>query len=213
MPSRPVPKSFLGNGTPRCPGLVGWTDMWWLPLGPCSTQPSASNRLINARATRRRGHTHWSSVLDWSGVVVVARSRAPCITWKQTRPAPTPRERLRVQQPVPAGWRPRMASHYRSRRDYHPGPFPRQRLRRTVPGTPSVRVEPARDGSPTRFRRPLATVPDEPDRDDVHSTKDSALCSASRSEARPLQERWFPLTQHVRTRPPWDWPSLRLSNS
>jgi hypothetical protein len=134
--SRPVPKSFLGNGTPRCPGLVGWTDMWWLPLGPCSTQPSASNRLINARATRRRGHTHWSSVLDWSGVVVVARSRAPCITWKQTRPATSPCGRLRVQQPVPAGWLPRMESLDRTRKDYRPGPYPRQRLRRTVPGPP-----------------------------------------------------------------------------
>ena len=41
--------------------------------------------------------------------------------------------------------------------------------------TPFGRVEPPRDGSPTKFRRPLATVPDETDRDDVHSTRDSAL--------------------------------------
>ena len=144
MPSRPVPKSFLGNGTPRCPGLVGWTDMWWLPLGPCSAQPSASNRLINARATRRRGHTHWSSVLDWSGVVVVARSRAPCITWKQTRPAPTPRERLRVQQPVPAGWRSRMASLDRTPKVTHPAPYPHHDPVYGYPCRPVVALQRAR---------------------------------------------------------------------
>ena len=48
-----------------------------------------------------------------------------------------------------------------------------------MPGPPFGRVEPSRDGSPAKFRRPLATVPDETDRDDVHSTRDSALCSAS----------------------------------
>ena len=41
----------------------------------------------------------------------------------------------------------------------------------------SGRVEPPRDGPPTRFRRPLATDPDETDRDDVHSTRDPAFCS------------------------------------
>ena len=40
-------------------------------------------------------------------------------------------------------------------------------------------MEPPHDGSPTKFRRPLATVPDETDRDDVPGTKDLALCSAS----------------------------------
>ncbi|MSQ44173.1 MAG: hypothetical protein EXR45_08210 [Chloroflexi bacterium] len=40
-------------------------------------------------------------------------------------------------------------------------------------------MEPPRDGSPARFRRPLATDPDETDRDDVPRTGDSALCSAS----------------------------------
>jgi len=45
--------------------------------------------------------------------------------------------------------------------------------------TPFGRVEPPRDGSPAKFRRPLATDPDETDRDDVHNTRDRALCSAS----------------------------------
>ena len=48
---------------------------------------------------------------------------------------------------------------------------------------PFGRVEPPRDGSPAKFRRPLATVPDETDRDDVHSARHSALCSASLSES------------------------------
>ena len=48
---------------------------------------------------------------------------------------------------------------------------------------PFGRVEPPRDGSPAKFRRPRATVPDETDRDEVHSTRDSALWSASLSES------------------------------
>ena len=62
---------------------------------------------------------------------------------------------------------------------------PRERLRpaeasrRAVPGTPFRQVEPPRDGSPAKFRRPLAIDPDETDRDDVHRTSDPALCSAS----------------------------------
>ena len=34
-----------------------------------------------------------------------------------------------AQQPVPAGWRLRMASLNRTRKDYHPPPYPRERLR------------------------------------------------------------------------------------
>ena len=45
--------------------------------------------------------------------------------------------------------------------------------------TPFGRVEPPRDGSPAKFRRPLTTDPDETDRDDVPGTRDSALRSAS----------------------------------
>ena len=36
------------------------------------------------------------------------------------------------------------------------------------------RVEPPRGGSPTKFRRPLATVPDETDHDNVPGTRDPA---------------------------------------
>ena len=38
-----------------------------------------------------------------------------------------------VQQPVPAGWRPRMASLNRTRKKYHPAPYPRERLPTLVP--------------------------------------------------------------------------------
>ena len=47
-----------------------------------------------------------------------------------------------------------------------------------MPGTPSVRVEPPRDGSPARFRRPLATDPDETDRDDIPGNRDPSFRSA-----------------------------------